>query len=178
MKIFIVVDMQNDFLRGTLPVKEAVPLIPEMVSLIEKRMSEKDTKVIFTRDTHQKNYLQTQEGKNLPVEHCIEGTWGHETTDEFLPFQKNAIVIDKPTFGSLDLPDVVRDLVKKHGKELEEIEMIGICSDICLINNAVILKAHFPEVKITIVEKLTAGITPETHEAALKVMKSFQINMV
>lgn len=170
MKLLVVVDMQNDFIDAALGTKEAVAIVPAVKAKIEKYRADGNL-VVFTRDTHQKNYLNTQEGKNLPVEHCIEGTPGWQITDKL--DVKDAKVINKPSFGSLELADYVAKL-----PELEEIELVGLCTDICVISNAFILKAKLPEIKITCDGKACAGVTPESHNNALNAMKMCQINVI
>lgn len=170
MKLLVVVDMQNDFIDAALGTKEAVAIVPAVQEKIKKYRNEKNL-VVFTRDTHQKNYLQIQEGKNLPVEHCIEGTKGWEITDK-LEVQ-DAKVINKPSFGSMELAEYAAGL-----PDLEEIELIGLCTDICVISNAFILKAKLPEIKITCDSKACAGVTPESHNNALAAMKMCQINVI
>ena len=167
MKFLIVVDMQNDFITGALGSKHAEAIVPR----VTKKVQEFDGKVIFTMDTHGENYLETQEGKNLPVEHCIKGTRGWQICDELLPFAET--VIEKPTFGSTALPE----LVLSFGEEIEEIELCGLCTDICVISNAMLLKAAFPEVKISVDGTASAGVTPESHNTAINAMRAVQIEV-
>ena len=166
MKYLIVVDMQNDFISGSLGSDMAKEIIPRVVEKVKNF----DGKVIFTRDTHQADYLSTQEGKKLPVEHCIDGTYGWEICDELLPFVQDN-VIDKITFGSMELPDYLEETT-------ESIELCGLCTDICVISNAMILKASFPEASITVDSTLCAGVTKESHETALNSMRSVQIEVI
>lgn len=170
MKLLIVVDMQNDFIDGALGTKEAVAIVPNVAEKI-KRARDAGWEVVFTRDTHQKNYLQTQEGKNLPVVHCILGSKGWQISDK-LDVGKSRI-FDKPSFGSLDLADYVATL-----NELEEIELVGLCTGICVISNAFILKAKLPEVKITVDSSCCACVTPESHATALSAMRLCQVNII
>ena len=170
MKLLIVVDMQNDFIDGALGTKEAVAIVPNVVEKI-KRARDAGWEVVFTRDTHQKNYLQTQEGKNLPVVHCILGSKGWQISDK-LDVGKSRI-FDKPSFGSLDLADYVATL-----NDLEEIELVGLCTGICVISNAFILKAKVPEVKITVDSSCCACVTPESHATALSAMRLCQVNII
>ena len=165
MKFLIVVDMQNDFITGALGSKAAESIVPR----VAKKIKDFDGKVIFTMDTHGENYLSSQEGKKLPVPHCIKSTWGWQICDELLPYAET--VIEKPTFGSTALPE----LILSFGEEIEEIELCGLCTDICVISNAMILKAAFPEVKITVDGSLCAGVTPQSHENALCAMRAVQI---
>lgn len=165
MKTLIVVDMQNDFVTGSLGTKEAQAIIPNVKKKIQEYV-DRGNQIIFTQDTHYHNYLDTQEGKMLPVEHCIYETEGWKIVDGLeVP---NCIHINKTSFGWDGWDDL----------NYEEIELIGVCTDICVISNALILKAQFPEVKITVDASCCAGVTPEFHEAALKVMRSCQINVI
>ena len=168
-KLLIVIDMQNDFIDGSLGTKEAEAIVP---SVVQKITSYDPADVFFTRDTHQVNYLQTQEGKNLPVEHCIEGTKGWELNDEIEAVRRGSVIINKPTFGSTVLVDTIREIASK---EEIEIEMVGLCTDICVVSNALLLKAAMPEISITVDPSCCAGVTPEKHDAALVTMGSCQI---
>lgn len=172
-KILIVVDMQNDFVDGSLGTKEAQAIVPAVINKIK----DFDGKIIFTKDTHKKNYLHTQEGANLPVEHCIKGTPGHNIIKELSPYQEKAYAtFEKETFGSRKLAKFLRSLNKK--KPIESIELIGLCTDICVISNAMMIKGFLPEVPILVDESCCAGVTPESHERALTVMKGCQIQVV
>jgi len=171
MKVLVVIDMQNDFINGALGSKEAQAIVPA----VEKRLAESnDALVIFTRDTHTKAYLHTQEGANLPVEHCIKGTNGWGITESLKSYSEKATIVDKPTFGSLELPKIIRKL---SGDNLHEIELCGVCTDICVVSNAFILKAAFPETKISVRADLCAGATPQGHEAALDIMRICQVDV-
>lgn len=170
MKILLVIDMQNDFIDGALGTKEAVDIVEPVKRKVEEYRS-KGNAVIFTRDTHTEEYLQTQEGKNLPVKHCIAGTTGWMISDR-IPTEGSAI-IDKPSFGSLELPEQIRKY-----KDVEEIELVGLCTDICVISNAMIVKASFPEILLTVDASCCAGVTPKSHENALEAMKMCQINVI
>lgn len=170
MKLLIVVDMQNDFIDKALGTKEAVAIVPSVIKKIEEYRLNKN-EVIFTRDTHQKNYLKTQEGKNLPVEHCIENTEGWKISDKLEV--KDSKVFNKYSFGSIELADYVSSL-----ENIEEIELVGLCTDICVISNAFILKAKMPEVKISVDSSCCAGVTPQSHLNALEAMKMCQINVI
>ena len=165
MKYLIVVDMQNDFITGTLGSK----LAQEIVSNVVEKVKSFDGKVIFTRDTHFAEYMQTQEGKNLPIEHCIKDTNGWQICDELKPYVKE--VVDKITFGSINLPEILQD----YNEDIEKIELCGLCTDICVISNAVILKAAFPEVRIEVDSSCCAGVSVESHNTALNAMKAVQI---
>ena len=167
-KLLIVVDMQNDFIDGALGTKEAEAIVPYVKQAIEHF----DGKVYFTRDTHFENYLSTQEGKKLPIKHCIKGTSGWEVCDELKPFVKT--VVDKITFGSVDLPKLLKDF----GDDVEEIELCGLCTDICVISNAIVLKTAFPEVRVVVDSSCSAGVTNESHQTAINAMKAVQIEIV
>ncbi len=169
MKLLIVVDMQNDFIDGSLGTKEAVAIVPHVAEKIESARSN-GTMVVFTRDTHQKDYLNTQEGKNLPVLHCVEGTDGWQISSSL--DTKDCRIFNKPTFGSMELADFAASL-----EGLEEIELIGLCTGICVISNAFILKAKLPEVKISVDASCCACVSPESHKTALNAMKLCQINV-
>ena len=169
--ILLVIDMQNDFIDGALGTKEAVAIVDNVKSKIENF----DGEVIFTRDTHEKDYLQTQEGVNLPVEHCICGTLGWEIRSELTGIREGK-VIDKPTFGSKELAELLCE--KNKAEEIGEITLVGLCTDICVISNALVIKAFLPEVKITVDASCCAGVTPESHRNALEAMRMCQINII
>lgn len=168
-KILIVVDMQKDFVDGALGTAEAVAIVP---AVVEKIKEYKKEDIFVTRDTHQKDYLSTQEGRNLPVEHCIEGTPGWELDSKVAEAVSGAAIVNKPTFGSTALVDMIK---KTAEKEDISIELIGLCTDICVVSNALLLKAAMPEVEISVDASCCAGVTPEKHEAALETMRSCQI---
>lgn len=170
-KLLVVVDMQNDFVHGSLGSEEARKIECNVVNKIR----DFDGDVVVTMDTHDKNYLCTNEGKKLPVKHCIKLTDGWALTNEVnsaLTAHHTYKTIFKETFGSLYLADYVAE------KDYEEIEMIGVCTDICVISNALILKARCPEINITVDASCCAGVTPESHQAALTTMKMCQINVI
>lgn len=167
MKFLIVVDMQNDFISGRLGSKLAEAIVPNVVEKVKNY----DGTVIFTRDTHFADYMDTQEGKNLPVMHCVKDTPGWEICNVLKSYANK--VIDKIAFGSVDLPNVI----KEYGEPIEEIELCGLCTDICVISNAMILKAAFPEVKIVVDGNCCAGVTVESHQTALHAMKAVQIDI-
>ena len=172
-KILIVVDMQKDFVDGALGTKEAVAIVPNVVNKIKSF----DGDIIVTYDTHFENYIETSEGKNLPVPHCIKDTDGWEldkSVEEALE-GKDYIAIEKPTFGSLDLPEIIAE---NYDENDVSIELIGLCTDICVVSNAIILKAAFYETPISVDARCCAGVTPESHKAALATMKMCQINVV
>ena len=166
-KALIVVDMQVDFVTGALGTKEAQEIVPAVCQKITKYIEEKQ-KIIFTKDTHQENYLDTQEGKKLPVKHCIRGTDGWEIIPELSGYVTQ--VVEKPTFGSTKLPELVEDA--------DEIELIGLCTDICVISNAMLLKAYYPEKIIRVDASCCAGVTIQSHQNALEAMKMCQIEVI
>ena len=170
-KYLIVIDMQNDFIDGALGTKEAQAILPKV---IEKVKSFKGP-VIFTRDTHEEDYLETQEGRLLPVTHCIRGTKGWELQEELDAFarEKHCLIFDKPTFGSAHLAGCLTGINRTI--PIDEVELIGVCTDICVISNALLLKAALPEMKISIDASCCAGVTPQSHETALDAMRACQI---
>lgn len=170
MKILIVVDMQNDFIDGALGTKEAEKIVANVKEKIDTYRSNND-EVIFTRDTHFEDYLETQEGKNLPVKHCIKDTFGWQISSKL--DVADSVVIDKPTFGSTKLMEY---LLSKQN--ISEIQLVGLCTDICVISNAFLLKAALPEVLISVDSRCCAGVTPESHNRALESMKTCQIMVI
>ena len=171
-KLLIVVDMQKDFVDGALGSPEAVAIVPNVVKKIEGF----DGDIIVTYDTHEDNYMQTQEGKHLPVPHCIKGTPGWELDERVQAAldQKTYTVIEKPTFGSTALMDLIKTVYDPA--ELE-IELIGLCTDICVVSNALLLKASFLETTVSVDSSCCAGVTPESHNAALLTMKMCQVQV-
>ena len=169
--ILLVIDMQNDFIDGALGTKEAVAIVPTVKAKIENF----DGTVLFTRDTHETCYMETQEGKNLPVPHCIRGTDGWQIRPE-LDALRTTEAIDKPTFGSKELGTILTEMNEKD--EIGSIALIGLCTDICVISNAMLVKAFLPEVPIIVDSACCAGVTPESHENALKAMQVCQIKVV
>lgn len=169
-KILIVVDMQNDFIDGALGTPEAVAIVPR----VEQKIREFPGKVIFTRDTHGERYLETQEGKHLPVPHCIKGTKGWEICPQ-LEALREAEAIDKVTFGSEKLGGLLQEENRKE--QIEDITLVGLCTDICVISNALLLKAFLPETPIIVDASCCAGVTPKSHETALDAMCMCQINI-
>ncbi len=168
-KLLLVIDMQNDFVTGSLGSKEAEKIVYNVKEKIEQYKSN-NYNIIFTRDTHFENYLDTQEGKNLPVVHCVKGTNGHEIINELdtTGFE----VIDKPSFGSIELSEKIAQ------GNYEEVELCGLCTDICVVSNAIILKAKLPETLISVNSKCCAGVTVESHNSALTTMKMCQVNVI
>ena len=170
-KILIVVDMQNDFIDGALGTKEAVAIVPK----VEEKIRNFDGEVFFTRDTYETYYLETQEGKNLPVKHCIRDTEGWQIRKELDALRKTE-PIDKETFGSTDLVGELVTLNEDQG--IGSITLVGLCTDICVISNALLIKASLPEVPICVDATCCAGVTPESHENALKAMEACQIRII
>lgn len=163
-KTLIVVDMQKDFIDGSLGTKEAEAIVENVKRKIASYQEQGD-EIIFTRDTHQENYLDTNEGKHLPVVHCIEGTEGWRIAEGLeVP---GAIYIDKPSFGYMNWKDY----------NLEEVELVGLCTDICVVSNALIIKAAYPEIRVSVDAGCCAGVTPESHKAALLTMKMCQVEV-
>lgn len=167
-KILIVVDMQNDFIDGVLGTKEAVAIVPYVKEVIENF----EGKVLFTRDTHFENYMETQEGKNLPVPHCIKGTDGWQICPALEEFRKTE-AIDKVTFGSKDLADILA-----QEENIEEIMFVGVCTDICVISNVMLVKAFYPEIPLVVDAKGCAGVTVQSHLNALEAMKMCQVKVI
>ena len=170
--MLIVIEVLSDLIDGALGTKEAEAIVENVKAKIR---SYDPRDVIATRDTHEANYLQTQEGKHLPVEHCIRGTEGWEVRPDIAELLTEAQVYDKPTFGSTRLAE---DLAALAAREELELELVGLCTDICVVSNALLLKATMPEVRISVDPACCAGVTPESHEAALRTMASCQIQMV
>ena len=174
-KLLIVIDMQNDFIDGSLETPEAVAIVENVKNKIRQYPP---WDIIATMDTHEEDYLDTQEGKFLPVEHCIRGTHGWEIREDIQELLTEAEIYEKPTFGSvemaLDLQAYVEDLKERTGEQIE-LELIGLCTDICVVSNALLLKAYMPEVPISVDPACCAGVTPEKHLAALETMRSCQI---
>ncbi len=164
-KTLIVVDMQNDFIDMALGTKEAVSIVPGVKKKIQEYVKNGDV-IIFTRDTHGENYLDTPEGKKLPVPHCIKGTKGWEIADGL--YVEGCRIIDKPNFGWQNW----------HSEVFEEVELVGLCTDICVVSNALIIKALHPDAVIKVDSACCAGVTPESHSAALTTMQMCQIDII
>ena len=171
-KILIVIDMQNDFIDGSLGTKEAVSIVGAVCDKIRSYPAED---VIATMDTHEADYMTTQEGQNLPVMHCIKGTPGWQIRPEIAALLTGARIYEKPAFGSVSLAQDLRALSEQEDLELE---LTGLCTDICVVSNALLLKAFMPEVKISVDAACCAGVTPAAHQAALDTMRSCQIHIV
>ena len=191
MKVLIVVDMQKDFVDGALGTPEAQAIVPNVAKLIEQ-MADKNTVCLFTKDTHEENYMDTLEGKNLPIPHCIKGTPGHSIVDEVMmaysckdykdPWEvypiatTNPLRVEKPTFGSIDLQNILWTM---NGIEpIEEINFVGLCTGICVMSNAILTKATLPEIPVNVIADCCACVTPESHKTALEAMKLCQINII
>ena len=170
-QILVVVDMQNDFVTGPLGTPEARTILPKVAEKVKNFPG----RVLFTRDTHEENYLESREGKALPVPHCIRGTWGWEICPELETLRKEEPV-DKPTFGSTGLGEVLR-AADQYGEKIGKITLAGVCTDICVISNALLLRAFLPEAEIAVDAACCAGVTPESHQTALRAMKACQITI-
>lgn len=170
--VLIVVDMQKDFVDGALGTKEAVAIVDNVVARIKGFEGD----IIATYDTHGENYMDTQEGKKLPVPHCIKGTdgWKLDKKVQEALDEKGFTEVYKPTFGSVDLVEMIR----KYDIDETQIQLIGLCTDICVVSNALLLKANFPEMNISVDAACCAGVTPEKHLAALETMRSCQIEVL
>ena len=167
-KLLIVVDMQKDFIDGALGTKEAQKIVPNVIDEIKNF----DGDVVFTFDTHSSLYLDTREGKRLPVPHCIKGTDGWKLDKDIEPLSEGKKCFYKPTFGSVELANFVAD------SDYTDITLIGLCTDICVISNAMLIKAYLPEVNVSVKASCCAGVTPESHENALASMKMCQIDII
>lgn len=169
-KVLVVVDMQKDFIDGALGTKEAAAIVDNVAEAVRTF----DGEVIFTRDTHHDDYMETQEGRNLPVPHCIKGTDGWQLDRKLQVLRPDsAKIFDKPTFGSVALAEYL-----KADGEIESVTLVGLCTDICVISNALVLKAYMPETEIRVIERCCAGVTPQSHANALEAMKMCQIKIV
>lgn len=170
MKLLVVIDMQNDFIDGALGTDQAVSIVDRVSARIHAARAE-GTEVWFTRDTHTEDYLTTQEGRKLPVPHCIRGTAGWQISSQL--DVSDSIIIDKPTFGSVELAQKIAAL-----EGLESVELVGLCTDICVISNAMLIKAQLPELPVKVDSSCCAGVTPASHENALSAMKMCQIEVL
>jgi len=171
-KYLVVIDMQNDFLTGALKNDEGV----KVIGYIKEKLDhiDADTKVIFTRDTHQDDYMSSEEGANLPVPHCIENTDGWEITSELVPYINKENVFNKNTFGSKELAKFFENLKE----DVESVELVGVCTDICVISNALLIKSVLPNAKIYVDAKGCAGVTPKSHDTAIEAMKACHIHIL
>lgn len=173
-KILIVIDMQKDFIDGALGTKEAIGILPMVVNKVKKH----EGAVIYTRDTHDEGYLDSQEGRKLPVIHCFKGTEGWDLASDLnnLANEASSRIFDKGTFASTEMANYIAELCRSE--KIDEIELIGVCTDICVISNALLLKATIPEIKLTVDSKCCAGVTLESHDNALKAMNMCQIEII
>lgn len=178
MKVLVVVDMQNDFITGSLGTPEAVAIVPNVKKKIEAAVKNGDF-IFYTYDTHQGNYLESKEGQKLPVKHCISGTDGWQVPDELkVPGYGKYRRVAKNTFGCYNMPPMIAETIDAIEGDISEIELVGLCTDICVVSNALLLKSYFyEECEISVDATCCAGVTPETHEAALKTMEMCQINV-
>lgn len=167
-KFFVIIDMQKDFVDGSLANPAAAAIIPAIKEAAEKALAD-GAELVFTLDTHYKDYLKTGEGKHLPVEHCIEGTDGWRIVDELQDLATNAIMIPKEHFGS--------NLWTEYIQPGDEVTMCGTCTDICVVSNALAIK-QIENVEVNVIANACAGLSPETHKAALDVMKCCQCNII
>lgn len=185
MKVLVVIDMQNDFIDGALGTPEAQSIVPNVVAKIKECAADPQYAIFYTRDTHFENYMSTMEGQKLPVPHCIFNAPGWEINKEVLAASKGAKCVDvqnKNTFGMQDIAPLIMSLPDIYDGydclEIESIEIVGVCTDICVISNALILKTIFTEIPVTVYADCCAGVTPRTHAAALDVMKMCQIDVI
>lgn len=180
MNYLIVVDMQNDFVTGALGTKEARAIVPYAARRVAKAL-ELGEEIVFTRDTHSPDYLNTQEGRRLPVPHCIWGTEGWELVPQLSAYATGRTPIDKHGFGSRYLGAKLKaqdeDLRKQGQPGVEKVTLIGLCTDICVISNALLIKSFLPEVEIVVDAACCAGVTPESHKNALEAMKVCQVDI-
>ena len=174
MEVLIVVDLQNDFVSGALGTKEAVEIVPYAVGRVVEGVNRGET-ILFTRDTHEAGSLETQEGRNLPVPHCVRGTEGWEIIPQLTEYTLGRRILDKPTFGSAELGALLKELDRQE--PVEKITLIGLCTDICVISNAMLAKAFLPEAVVTVDAGCCAGVTPESHANALAAMEMCQITV-
>lgn len=170
-KILLVIDMQNDFIDGALGTQEAKAVVDRVVDEIKKYPA---GDIIATRDTHTGDYLDTQEGKKLPVVHCVKGTAGWALEPKIAAALGEALIIDKPTFGSKELAE---RLTRMAQEEELDITLVGLCTDICVVSNALLIKAFLPEAPVRVIAACCAGVTPESHQAALETMRMCQIQV-
>ena len=173
-KILVVIDMQNDFIDGALGTPEAAAIVENVKAKI---LSYPKENVFATRDTHHQYYMDTQEGRNLPVPHCIRGTDGWQIRPEIAELIFPDHIVDKPTFGSTQLAKLM-EILERREEDGIEIELVGLCTDICVVSNALLLKASMPETPISCDASCCAGVTPAKHEAALETMRSCQIKII
>jgi nicotinamidase-related amidase len=178
MKVLVVIDMQHDFVDGALGSPEARAIVPAVAAKVAEYAAMEEGVILYTRDTHFDNYMETMEGKYLPVPHCIVNTFGWQIISDV--YQCDSEVIDKYTFGCYNLGTIIWEACgRKYNKfDIDSIELCGVCTDICVISNALILKTNFDNTPIVVDSKCCAGVTPEKHAAALEVMRSCQIEVI
>lgn len=181
-KILVVVDMQNDFVTGALRNEEAIKIIPNVVKKIDQALKNDDVNLIFTKDFHEdEDYLETEEGKNLPIKHCINGTEGMNIIPEIMALFGNKeysyTTFHKNTFGCISLGNSLKYL-NENTEPITEVELIGVCTDICVISNALLIKAFLPNAHIIVDASCCAGVTPENHKTALDAMRACQIEII
>jgi nicotinamidase-related amidase len=179
MKVLVVIDMQKDFVDGALGSPEAQAIVPNVVAKVKEYAEMEDGLVVYTRDTHFADYVDTREGRYLPVPHCIFETEGWEIVPEVLNDQAAVVIFNKETFGYSAIAEEIGYIINGElGQEIDSIEVCGLCTDICVVSNALILKANFPDIPFVVDSSCCAGVTPEKHEAALEVMRSCQIDVI
>ncbi len=169
-ELFVVIDMQNDFVTGALKNADAAAIVPDVIAELS-RAEKRGAQIAFTRDTHTQDYLSTREGRLLPVPHCIKGTSGHDIIDELAEYTEKARIFDKPTFASVELAEYAAR------EKFDAVTLVGVCTDICVISNAFTIKAFLPEAEINVIAAACAGVTRESHNTALAAMRSAQINV-
>ena len=170
-RILVVVDMQKDFIDGSLGTAEAQGIVDNVVSVMLQYPPED---ILATRDTHLENYLETQEGRNLPVVHCVRGTPGWELESRVQQALRGAEIVNKPTFGSTVLANMLAQIAEQ---EEIEVTLVGLCTDICVVSNALLIKAFLPEVPVKVIASCCAGVTPESHQKALDMMSMCQVTI-
>ena len=170
-KILLVIDMQNDFIDGALGTREAEAIVDRVADEIRKYPARD---IIATRDTHTEDYLNTQEGKNLPVAHCVKGTTGWALNSKISAALGEALIIDKPSFGSREMAERLAQMAQAEDLD---VTLVGLCTDICVVSNALLIKAFLPETPVRVIAACCAGVTPESHRAALDTMKACQIQI-
>lgn len=193
MKVLVVIDVQNDFIDGSLGTPEAQAIVPNVAKYIEEH-ADPNTLIIFTKDTHEENYMDTLEGKKLPVPHCIKGTPGYYINESVFKAYVNVMFsykdpydiypiadtktlrIEKPTFGSIELQNILYTI--NDIERVEEITLMGLCTGICVLSNSILAKATLPEAEVNVVADCCACVTPESHKTALEAMKMCQINII
>ncbi len=189
LEFMIVVDMQNDFVSGSLGSEMARAIVPDVAEAVERFISEDRGRLIFTKDTHEENYMETSEGRHLPIPHCVRGTWGNEIIPELAGYasREGAVIVEKKTFGSVGLPGIIRAAAAEDKGEKSAdgtagesfaFYLLGLCTDICVVSNALLLKANFPEASFRVDSRCCAGVTRKSHEAALETMKMCHIEVV